>query len=458
MKIKATQADAYRLVHDGVLALARAERAGIRLDTGYCDRKIRHLSRRINHQHKQLQETKLYKQWERIFRDKTNIHSNNQLAHMLYKVLKLEPTKTTDTGQGSTDEDALRRLGLPEVDILLAIRKLCKIKSTYLTAFLREHTAGYLHPVYHLHTVKTYRSSSAEPNFQNIPKRDRDAMQICRRAIIPRAGNTLVEADFSALEVNISQCYHHDPKMLEYLTGAGDMHADMAKQIFILDELDKTIPAYNTLRQAAKNGFVFPQFYGDYYLNNAHSLCDWAKLPAGTWKAGAGIEMPDGKHISDHLRNQGIKSFDRFAEHMNTVENDFWNNRFAVYNNWRRSWVEQYRRRGYLRMHTGFVCSGIMRRNEIINYPIQGSAFHCLLLTFIELDNYIQRKNLRSKLIGQIHDSILLDADPDELPGIKQRLRTIVTKTLPKRWPWIVVPLEIDVDVYGVDQSWATPT
>ena len=95
-----------------------------------------------------------------------------------------------------------------------------------------------------------------------------------------------------------------------------------------------------------------------------------------------------------------------------------------------------------------------MRKNEIFNYPIQGSAFHCLLFTFIELDKIMRRENWKTRLVGQIHDSILLDADPEEMPHIKEVLQTIVKETLPNAWKWIIVPLEIDVEEYGVDRPW----
>jgi len=95
-----------------------------------------------------------------------------------------------------------------------------------------------------------------------------------------------------------------------------------------------------------------------------------------------------------------------------------------------------------------------MRKNEIMNYPIQGSAFHCLLFTFIELDKIMRRENWKTRLVGQIHDSILLDADPEEMPHIKEVLQTIVKETLPNAWKWIIVPLEIDVEEYGVDRPW----
>ncbi|MDD4844955.1 MAG: DNA polymerase, partial [Anaerotignum sp.] len=174
----------------------------------------------------------------------------------------------------------------------------------------------------------------------------------------------------------------------------------------------------------------------------------------GDWKKGQGLELQDGIHISDHLRSKGIKNFDQFTEHMKKVEDDFWNRRFKQYGKWKEKSVRDYRRRGWLRTHTGFVCSGIMRKNEISNYPIQGAAFHCLLFTFIELDKIAQREKWESMLVGQIHDSILLDAQPKELPRIKEALQTIVKEILPKAWKWIIVPLEIEVDEYEVDSPW----
>ena len=455
MKIKATTADAYELFHNGVLALARAERQGIRVDTDYCIRKRNHLNRKISRLQKQLEETKLYQRWNLIYKAKTNIHSNHQLSQVLYKNMKIQPLKLTESGEGSTDEEALSRMDVPGLDLILKIRKLAKIRSTYLEGFYREAQNGYIHPSFNLHNVRTYRSSSADPNFQNIPKRDKEAMEICRRALLPRPGHLLLEADFSALEVMISACYHKDPTMLKYLKDKkADMHLDMAKQIFMFDELDKANPTHHILRQAAKNGFVFPQFYGDYYGNNALGLCDWTKLPQGKWKPGMGLELPSGEHISDHLIKSGIRSFPQFTDHMKQVEDDFWGKRFRVYNSWRKAWVERYRRKGSLQMLTGFVCSGIMRRNEIINYPIQGTAFHCLLLTFVLLDKAMREEGWRSRLVGQIHDSIMMDVHPDELEHIEKTAHKIVKEDLPNTWDWIIVPLEIEIENYGVDNAW----
>jgi hypothetical protein len=101
-------------------------------------------------------------------------------------------------------------------------------------------------------------------------------MQTCRRAIFPRPGHQILAVDFSAIEVRIACCYTEDEKLI-YDTLHGDMHGDMAVELFKLDALDKKYPGEKNLRQGSKNGFVFPQFYGDYYGNCALNLLEWAK-------------------------------------------------------------------------------------------------------------------------------------------------------------------------------------
>jgi DNA polymerase-1 len=457
MEIIAMTQDAYKLIHQGILAFARAERQGIRIDVEYCRKETERLTKRINHYQKKIEATNLFKRWSHIYRGKANINSNAQLSNLLYRHMKITPPKTTGSGVGGTDEEALKQLEVPGLDLILQIRKMFKIRDTYLGSFIREvNTDGYMRPSFNLHVVRTFRSSSANPNFQNIPKRNKEAMNICRRAILPRPGHMLMEADFSGLEVTVSEFYHKDPTMMKYLQDkSSDMHGDMAKQIFVLDKFDKKVPAYGRLRQAAKNSFVFPQFYGDYYGNNVLGLCEWTDLPKNKrWKGNEGIDLPDGTKLAAHLRSKGIKSFDDFTEHMKSVEDDFWNRRFKVYNQWKKGWVEQYRKKGHLQMYTGFVCSGVMRKNEIINYPVQGTAFHCLLKTFILVDKIMQEENWKSRLIGQIHDSLVMDVYPPELNHIKETLERIVKVELPKVWPWIIVPLEIEVDEYGANAPW----
>ena len=180
------QKEAYKLLHDGVLAMHRAEQAGFRVDLEYVTSMKQHLTRKIERLEKQFMTTTLYKHWEHSSKSKINIHSHFELAHFLYNVKKRKPKKLTASGQGSTDEEALKQLGMEELDGLLRVRKLKKVRDTYLDAFEREQVNGVIHPFFNLHLVKTYRSSSDSPNFQNIPKRDKEAMQIVRKAIYPR--------------------------------------------------------------------------------------------------------------------------------------------------------------------------------------------------------------------------------------------------------------------------------
>ena len=457
IQIQPDSEKAYKLFHDGTLALARAERQGMGIDMDYCESMSQTLTDKITKLEEEFFSSKFYRHWEKTKQGKPNIYSNAQLGHFLYNVKKIEPVKFTETGKGSTDEKALENLNLPEIKPLLRIRKLMKIRDTYLKSFMREQVNGILHPSFNLHTVRTFRSSSQNPNFQNIPKRDKEAMEICRRAIYPRPGHQLMEVDFGSLEVRIAACYHQDPTMLKYIEDKStDMHGDMAEQIFMVDKINKKIPEHATLRAAAKNGFVFPQFYGDYYKNNALSMAgDWGGLPDGRWKPGQGMVMPGDETLGGHLIDCGIKSMSDFIEHIKGIEDHFWNERFPVYRDWKEKWWKEYQKKGYISMLTGFRCSGLMGKNDAINYPVQGAAFHCLLWSFIRLDQLIMEQGLNTRLIGQIHDAVVLDVDPKELTIVKHMVKDVTTRELPENWKWINVPLEVDADIAGVDKSWA---
>lgn len=457
MTITPNTAEAYQLFHDGILAISRAEMQGMRIDLDYVAVAKEELTKRITQAEKQLRETNFYKHWQHTTKGEINYNSDKQLAHFLYNIRKVQPVKTTASGQGSVDDDALKQLQLPELDMILEIRRLSKARDTYLEAFEREQVKGVLHPQFNLHNVISYRSSSDSPNFQNMPKRDKEIMKIVRSAIYPRHGNQLMEVDFSGLEVSIAACYHKDPTMLKYLTSDhSDMHGDMAQQIFKIDSFNRDLPEHKHLRQAAKNGFVFPQFYGDYYKNNAIGLCQWVGLPQTTWKSGQGVKLPDGSFISNHLRENGIKSFEDFVEHMRKIEEHFWGNRFKVYGKWKERWYADYLKNGYMDSYTGFRFRGEMRKNEVINYPVQGAAFHCLLWCFIQLDKIMREKGWNSRLIGQIHDAMVIDVDPDELAKVSKMVKRITTVELVKNWTWINVPLSVEADLGDVNGSWAT--
>jgi DNA polymerase-1 len=469
-----TRADAYRLFHDGILAFSRAEQCGIRIDLVYCGRKYKQLGHKIELLEEDFRQTKFYQHWQHVYGLKTNIHANAQLAHLLYDVRKIEPINFTTSGKGSVDEETLVQLDIPELAGLIQIRQFGKLKDTYLESLMREQVEGYVHSFFNLHTAKSYRSSSDRPNYHNFPARDEAAMRIIRDAIFPRPGHQIGQADYGSIEVRGACCYCQDPNLRKYIEDpTTDMHGDMAKQIFKVKDFNKKTPEHYVLRQASKNGFVFPEFYGDYFIHCAENMaCGWCKLPKGKWKSGQGISMPQGT-ISDHLMKQTIEverttssgrrikeeipidSYEVFEEHVRQVEDDFWNRRFKVYQAWKDRWWSQYQKKGYFDLLTGFRCSGVMRKNEVINLPVQGAAFHCLLWAFIRLDAIQTEEKWRSRLVGQIHDSIVLDIHPDERDHVLKTVRRVMCKDLRKAWSWITVPLDVEIELCDVDRPWS---
>jgi DNA polymerase-1 len=450
--------DAYQLFHDGALALAEVERAGIRIDTEYCREKLAWLDEQSSRYERRLRLSELGRAWLARFGSAASFGSGPQLQAVLYADLGVKPFKQTASGQDSVDEESLRQTGVDGINHLLRLRSLKKM-SDVLGGFLRYQIAGYLYPTFCLHTVVTYRSSSLKPNLQNVPVRDKEQMDICRRAIVPSPGNVILEIDKSGIEVCVAACYHKDPTMLEYLHDpASDMHSDAAKKLFFLDgavsDLKKLDGFSPVLRQAGKNAFIFPEFYGDYYESCAPGIaCGWCKLPRiGDWTDYDGALL-DGVPIARHLRRHDVSGLVDFTEHVRKVEDWLWNERFPVYSRWRKDWYARYQRRGSFRMKTGFECSGVMGRNEAVNYPVQGPAFHLLLKTLILV---VQRiRSWPSKVVSQVHDSLLIDTPLDRVPALVEMVRRIDAEELPRIWPWIIVPLRDEAKVSEVDGSWA---
>lgn len=451
--------DSSTLLHEGLLALGRAERQGIRVDVDKATQNHKDLTVLINNLTDEFKSTLFFKHWQHsVGKGTVNIGSGLQLGRFLYSVKKIKVTNTSESGKGSVNEETLQSLNIPELELLLRIRKLLKMRDTYLHAFISESVNGFIHPFFNLNVATTYRSSSDSPNFQNIPIRDPEARRIIRECLYPRVGHQLVEIDFKGVEVCVAACYHKDPTMIKYIKDPkSDMHLDMAKQIYFFKEFDANIEEMKTIRNGVKNGFVFPQFYGDYYGNNLTSLAKWTKLTSdGKYHSDDGLKLPSGIHLGQHMINNGIKSSKDFLEHLRVIEDHFWNERFKVYASWKRKWLKEYQEKGYFDMLTGFRCRGIIGKNHVTNWPVQGAAFHCLLWSLIQMDRIIQKKSWKSRLIGQIHDSMIFDVHPDELVDLLRTAKKVCEVLLLKHWEWIIVPMTIDIEVCGVDQSWYT--
>lgn len=446
--------DAYSLFHTGILALHELEMQGMRVDLDYLDRENARITNKIAKLEEIIYESDFYAKWVKYAKGKTvNIYSPKQMGDYLYNALGIKVKKQTKSGDGSTDDETLSQLGIPELKTFLEIKKLKKLRDTYLNGFAQEQVDGFIHPFFNLHLVRTFRGSSDRPNFQNIPKREENAMKTCRRALYPRIGHQLLEVDFGQLEVRIAACYHLDPNMIKYIETGHDMHKDVCMQIFKIKEYDGDL--HGKLRSATKNGFVFPEFYGDYYKSCAEYIAtNWCSLPKTKWKSGQGIKLGE-EHLSDHMLRVGLTSYDKFEAHLQAIETDFWKTRFKVYDKWKERWWQEYQKKGYFTSKTGFLYSGVMSRNDAINYPVQGAAFHVLLWCLQTAIKTFKKLGMDTKIVGQIHDALVLDVAPDELQEVVKIMKQIMEVDVRKHWPWIIVPLEIDAELCPVDGSWA---
>jgi DNA polymerase-1 len=450
----ATQ-QAYQLMHEGVLALAEVEHNGIRIDTEYLKTTIEKTREQVKEKTIELRKDPLFKEWHKRFGEKTKLGSRPQLGKILFEALKIPTDQYTDSGRYKTDAQALEFVDVPFVKKYLEIERLKKVLSTYLSNILREVCDGFLHPSFNLHLVETFRSSCDRPNFQNIPMRIPEIAELVRRAFIPRGDDFVIgETDYSGAEIRASACYHHDPKMIAYIKDKSlDMHRDMAMQLYQLPKEEIT----KYIRHCGKNMFVFPQFYGDFYVSCARAL--WDAIQQMNLVTTSGIPL------KKHLRQKGIRelgdcdpSIDprphTFESHVKEVEKDFWNNRFKVYNSWKKDWCDAYLKQGYIETLTGFYIAGDYRRNQIINTPIQGSAFHWLLWSLIRINKLLKKYNMKTKLIGQIHDSIIADIHRSEIGAYMDITHQVMTVDIRKHWDWICVPLETETEICPLGKSW----
>jgi DNA polymerase-1 len=451
--MKPATPEAYDLLHHGCIALSNVEANGMRIDVEYLNKTSKNLKREIEDLEHDLKSSDVFKMWKREFGTRTNLGSREQFGKILFDVLGHECKERTANGKPKMDSATIASIDEPFAKTFVEIEQLKKIKNTFLAGIQRQVCGEFIHPVFNLHTVQTYRSSSDSPNFQNFPVRDPKAGELIRRCFIPREGHRIVEVDFTGLEVRIAACYHNDPVMLEYIHDTTkDMHRDMAAECFKCEPEQVS----KQMRYCGKNMFIFPQFYGDYYLNNAKAL--WESIDTFNHEI-------DGVPAKEHLKRNGIQRLGAcdpsekprprtFERHLQSVEHDFWTKRFKVYGQWKKDWFNDYLKNGGFNTLTGFKIEGVLGRNDVINYPVQGSAFHCLLWSLIQLNRWMTKRKMRSKIVGQIHDSIVADVHEEELEEFLKTAQQIMTKRIRKRFDWINVPLDVEAEVTPINGSW----
>jgi len=374
--------------------------------------------------------------------------SPGDLRELFFKILNFKSKKkTAKAGNDAMDADVLSDIDHPFAKHILRRRKLVKLKNTYVANFRRSIINGRMHPTFNLHIARTYRSSAQDPNAQNVPTRDEEAKKYTRSGIIPSAGNRLMFADYGAVEVRILACYTLDKELVRYCNDpTTDMHRDEAQNIFLLTQKQVS----KGLRQGSKNQFIFPEVYGSYWKNCARDL--WHQnMDDG--------KLADGSSLKAHLKAKLFKGMpanqwqDIFGLHIKKVEEKFWQ-KYHSTREWQDKSVQEYLKKGYIEMLFGHRRGGYLSRNKIFNTPIQNTAFQCLLWAFYELDDLWERKKLRTQLIGQIHDEIVVDLFPPELEEAQADIQSVMSERIREEFPWIIVPLPTELSLTRIDGNW----
>ena len=464
MTIQPTTKDAYDLLHQGALVLTRASRKGIPIDVPYLKHQVRRLERQKKQAEEAFRASTVGQAWVKRYGEAMNPDSDPQLGKVLFGDLGYSPTAYT----GKKDKDgndrpsvtraALEATNAPGLGDLIKYRKLDKTLGTYVLGLLKEQVDGVLHPFFMLGAgrgdgnsggAQTFRSSSASPNFQNIPVRDPDQGRTVREAFYPWPGQRILEADYSGAEVRVGACVHQDPSMISYLMGKGDMHRDAGDDLFGITPDDPFWKTKNgkDVRFYCKNGWTFPQFYGSY----------WGQCAPNLWRAieQNDLKGPEEKPLQEWLKDRlKIRSYKAFESRTKKAESILWDERFKVYSKWKNKTCDFLIQHGYVELVTGFRCWGPMDRKQASNFPIQGPAFHCLLWSLIHIDELARKEEWKTAIIGQIHDSDVNSLEPTEADHVIATITRISTKTILDAWKWLIIPMEIEMEAGAVDGSW----
>ena len=417
------------------------ENHGWNVNQEYYEIQAKHLQRRIDRCLKKIQESnEISKLWKED--KKFNLRSSDHLKKLLFEILNYDTEKITAKGAKSTDKEVLTNIDSEFTNLILETKKLDKLLNTYIKGMIREIENGKIYPINSLNIARTFRTSCFSPNSQNIPKRDEEANRLIRKGIKPSLGNLLLCADYGAIEVKEGCCYHKDPVMLNYLfDNTTDMHRDVAMDLFLLSKEQMT----DKIRYYAKNAFVFPVFYGSYFAQCAPNL----------WKCVLSETLADGiTPLRHHLIDQGIITYDDFEAHVANVEYEFWYKKFMVYSQWKEEIWEFYQKNLYIESLDGFRYAGLMKRNDVFNYMIQGSACHSLLWSLNKIIDQFKEEGIKSRIIGQIHDELIIDVVPSELENIIKIARQIMCEEIKKYFKWIIVPLTVEMSISEINGNW----
>ncbi len=346
-----------------------------------------------------------------------NLNSPKQLGEILFEKLKLPVVKKTPSGTPSTDEEVLQKLSedYPLPKLLLDYRSLSKLKSTYTDKLPRmvNPSTGRVHTNYGQAIAVTGRLSSNEPNLQNIPVRTAEGRRI-REAFIAAPGNVIVSADYSQIELRIMAHLSGDEGMLRAFAAGEDIHRATASEIF-------GVPLAEVSSEQRRYAKVinFGLMYGMSVFGLAGNL--------GVERSAAQMYME--KYFT---RFAGVKQF------MDDVRQQAKSQGYVETVFGRRLWLPE------INSPNGPRRQGAER--AAINAPMQGTAADLIKLAMIAVQGWLDKEQLGSRMVMQVHDELVLEVPEAELAMVKVRLPELMAGVAQLK-----VPLVADV---GTGPNW----
>jgi len=388
--------------------LFKMERNGILIDSALLARQSRELGERV---------VALEQQAHQLAGQPFNLGSPKQLGEILFLKMSLPVVKKTATGQPSTDEEVLQELAAdyPLPKVLLEHRALSKLKSTYTDKLPQMVNAatGRVHTTFAQATAVTGRLASSDPNLQNIPVRTAEGRRI-REAFIAPPGHVLVSADYSQIELRIMAHLSGDPALLHAFHAGQDIHRATAGEIFGVKPEDVTSDQRRYIK-AVNFGLI----YGMGAFGLAQQL---------------GIERGAAQQFID-------KYFARYpgvAEYMQRTREVAREQGFVETVFGRRLWLPDIKAAGGPRRASA--------ERAAINAPMQGTAADLIKLAMIAVQGWLERERLRTKLLLQVHDELVLEVPASETARVQRDLPELMTGVASLR-----VPLVVDV---GTGANW----
>ena len=346
-----------------------------------------------------------------------NLASPKQLGDILFNKLGLPVKKKTASGAPSTDEEVLTELALdyPLPKLLLEHRSLSKLKGTYTDKLPRMINAqtGRVHTHFSQAAVVTGRLASSDPNLQNIPVRSEEGRKI-RTAFIAPAGSSIASADYSQIELRIMAHLSGDERLLDAFAHGEDVHKATAAEIFGVTPLEVG-PDQRRVAKVINFGLI----YGMSAFGLARQL---------------GLERSAAQTYIDRYfaRYPGVARY--MEEARNTVrELGYVETVFG-----RRLWLPEIRSSNGNRRQAA--------ERAAINAPMQGTAADLIKLAMVAVQDWLEKSGLKSKLVLQVHDELLLEVPDEELMDVRTHLPRLMGQVAELK-----VPLVVEV---GVGPNW----